>query len=149
MRGHSLAWLLWLLLLCLTPAFGAVVPDASVVEPDSGAPRLPVPNDPSAQHSPHVGEVPVHPTPAATPSGPAGPAPAGPDQPHEAVPTSGGAFSDQNSTDPSSTGESRPLEPLAPAPVSTASTTPLWAALILFLFLAIGGFWLAQRRDQD
>ena len=33
--------------------------------------------------------------------------------------------------------------------VSGEMAWPLWAALILFLFLAIGGFWLAQRRDQE
>jgi hypothetical protein len=147
MRAHPLAWFLCLLL-CLPPAMAAVVPDASVVEPDKGAPRL-APADPSAQHSPHVGEVPAHPTPAAPAPVPAAPGSTSPGLPQPAVPTSGGAFSEQNNTDPSSTGESRPLQPLAPAPVSTASTTPLWAALILFLFLAIGGFWLAQRRDQE
>jgi|JI10StandDraft_1071094.scaffolds.fasta_scaffold824379_1 hypothetical protein len=137
--------LLWLLL-CLA-TWGAVVPDASIVEPDAGAPRLPSANDPSARHSPVPGQVPSHP--AKTPAASSAAATGGVEQPQAAVPSSGGAFSDQNNTDPSSTGESRPLEPLAPAPVSTSSTTPLWAALILFLFLAIGGFWLAQRRDQE
>jgi len=140
------------LLLCLVllgaPAWGAVVPDASVVEPDSGSPRLP-PRDPSAQHSPKPGELPPVPvSPGGSSANSGGPA-TGPDQPHVAVPTSGGAFSNSSSTDPSNTGETRPLEPLAPAPVSTASTTPLWAALILFLILAGGGFWLAQRRAQE
>lgn len=140
------------LLLCLVllgaPAWAAVVPDASVVEPDSGAPRLPPP-DPSAQHSPKPGQLPPAPvTPSGASSAPGGTA-LGPDRPELAVPTSGGAFSNNSNTDPSSTGETRPLEPLAPAPVSTASSTPLWAALILFLFLAGGGFWLAQRRAQE
>ncbi|MBX3167096.1 MAG: hypothetical protein KF760_06780 [Candidatus Eremiobacteraeota bacterium] len=136
--------LLWLLL-CLA-AWGAVVPDASVVEPDAGAPRLPS-ADPAAKHSPVPGRVPSHPKSGSS----ATPAQAGAvSEPAQvAVPTSGGAFSDHNSTDPSNTGESRPLEPLAPAPVSTGSATPLWAALIVFLFLAVGGFWLAQRRDQE
>ena len=141
------------LLLCLVllgaPAWGAVVPDASVVEPDSGSPRLP-PRDPSAHHSAKPGQTPPAPV---TPSGAASPGPGGtapgPDQPQVALPDSGGAFSDSSNTDPSNTGETRPLEPLAPAPVSTASTTPLWAALILFLFLAGGGFWLAQQRAQE
>ncbi|MFN8613850.1 MAG: hypothetical protein U0931_40325 [Vulcanimicrobiota bacterium] len=145
MKARRFAWLVWLLL-CLAPAWAAVVPDASVVEPDNGAPRLPTAADPEARHTPRSGEVPATPAAGAT----ASPANAtGQGQSQAAVPTSGAAFSDQNNTDPSSAGESRPLEPLAPAPVSTASTTPLWAALILFLFLAIGGFWLAQRRDQD
>ncbi|MBS2039531.1 hypothetical protein JST97_31380 [bacterium] len=148
MKASRLAWLLFCLL-SLTPAWAAVVPDASVVEPDNGAPRLPTAADPDVRHTPAAGVVPTHPsaTPAAT-SVPSG-SPTDPGQPQVAVPTSGGAFSDQNNTDPSSSGETRPLEPLAPAPVSTASTTPLWAALLLFLFMAIGGFWLAQRRDQD
>jgi len=141
------------LLLCLVllgaPAWGAVVPDASVVEPDSGSPRLP-PRDPAAQHSPRAGQLPPAPSPSGAPgsSVPGGPA-TGPDQPQVAVPTSGGAFSNTSNIDPSNTGETRPLEPLAPAPVSTASATPLWAALVLFLFLAGGGFWLAQRRAQE
>ena len=140
--------LLVFLLLCLA-AWGAVVPDASIVEPEAGAPRLPSANDPTAKHSPAPGQIP-----AQAQASPGAPAPAGNEAgrveaPQAAVPTSGGAFSDQNNTDPASTGETRPLEPLAPAPVSTGSTTPLWAALILFLFLAIGGFWLAQRRDQE
>ena len=141
------------LLLCLVllgaPAWGAVVPDASVVEPDSGSPRLP-PRDPSAHNSPKPGQLPAAPVAPGGPSGtvPGGPS-TGPDQAQVAVPTSGGAFSNSSNTDPSNTGETRPLEPLAPAPVSTASTTPLWAALILFLFLAGGGFWLAQRRAQE
>lgn len=139
--------LLWLLL-CLT-AWGAVVPDASIVEPEAGAPRLPSANDPSAKHSPVPAQVPSNPQQAQTPAASSAAATGAVEQPQAAVPSSGGAFSDQNNTDPSSTGESRPLEPLAPAPVSTGSTTPLWAALILFLFLAIGGFWLAQRRDQE
>ena len=128
-------------------AWGAVVPDASVVEPEAGAPRLPSAADPTVKHSPTPGQVPAQPQ--ATPAPPAGSEAGTVETPQAAVPTSGGAFSDQNNTDPASTGETRPLEPLAPAPVSTGSTTPLWAALILFLFLAIGGFWLAQRRDQE
>lgn len=140
----GLRLLMWVLL-CLA-AWGAVVPDASIVEPEAGAPRLPSAADPAVKRSPTPGQAGQPHPPSATPSGGA---PGGVDQPQVAVPTSGGAFSDQNNTDPSSTGETRPLEPLAPAPVSTASTTPLWAALILFLFLAIGGFWLAQRRDQE
>ena len=142
----GLRWLFWLLL-CLT-AWAAVVPDASVVEPDAGAPRLPS-ADPAARHSPAPGQVPAAPTSGASAS-PSSKSSAGNGEPAQvAVPTSGGAFSDQNNTDPSNTGESRPLEPLAPAPVSTGSATPLWAALVVFLFLAIGGFWLAQRRDQE
>lgn len=140
----GLRLLLWLLL-CLA-AWGAVVPDASVVTPEDGAPRLPS-ADPTARHSSVPGHVPAAPKPAAsvTPNGSGSVGEAA----QVAVPTSGGAFSDQNNTDPSNTGETRPLEPLAPAPVSTGSATPLWAALVVFLFLAIGGFWLAQRRDQE
>jgi len=137
--------LVWLLL-CLA-AWGAVVPDASIVEPEAGAPRLPSAADPAVNHSPTPGQIPAQPQ--VTPAAPSGNQAGSVETPRAAVPTSGGAFSDQNNTDPASTGETRPLEPLAPAPVSTGSTTPLWAALILFLFLAIGGFWLAQRRDQE
>lgn len=141
-------WLVWLFL-CLA-AWGAVVPDASIVEPEEGAPRLPTAADAASKHNPAPGQVPEQPrqSPANSPSGTIGPG-TSVETPQAAAPSSGGAFSDQNSTDPASTGETRPLEPLAPAPVSTASTTPLWAAMVLFLFLAIGGFWLAQRRDQE
>ncbi len=144
----GLRLLLWLLL-CLA-AWGAVVPDASVVEPEAGAPRLPS-ADPTARHGSPPGQVPSQvpsrPQPGA--SGTPTRTGAGAESAKVAVPSSGGAFSDQNNTDPSNTGESRPLEPLAPAPVSTGSSAPLWAALIVFLLLAIGGFWLAQRRDQE
>ena len=139
--------LIWFLL-CLV-AWGAVVPDASVVEPQDGAPRLPRAGEVSVKHTGSPGQVPSVDRSQATPatSGENSGSASGPAQ--VAVPTSGGAFADQNSTDPASTGESRPLEPLAPASVSTASPKPLWAALILFLLLAVGGFWLAQKRDQE
>lgn len=140
--------LLWFML-CLA-AWGAVVPDASIVQPEDGAPRLPTTADPAVKHTSAPGQVPPQNQPTPSPgSSTQNPAAAGEQQPQVAVPTSGGAFADHSSTDPASTGESRPLEPLSPAPVSTGSAKPLWAALAVFLFLAIGGFWLAQRRDQE
>ncbi|MBN9418923.1 MAG: hypothetical protein J0I12_25955 [Candidatus Eremiobacteraeota bacterium] len=142
----GLRWLFWLLL-CLA-AWGAVVPDASIVQPEDGAPRLPTAADPTVKHTPAPGKVPEN-QPKPGPGSPAQNGGGPGDQPQVAVPGSGGAFADHTSTDPASTGESRPLEPLAPAPVSTGSARPLWAALVVFLFLAIGGFWLAQRRDQE
>lgn len=149
MKASHLGWLLWLLL-SLAPGWAAVVPDASVVEPDNGAPRLPSASDPEVKHSPTAGVVPSQPEASGTPGPGARTGNTAQESPTVAGPVSGGAaFSDQNNTDPSNTGETRPLEPLAPAPVSTASTTPLWAALLLFLCLAVGGFWMAQRRDQD
>lgn len=139
--------LIWCML-CLV-AWGAVVPDASVVEPQDGAPRLPNAGEVSVKHNGHPGQVPSAERPQATPAAASQGSGSASAPAQVAVPTSGGAFADQNSTDPASTGESRPLEPLAPAPVSTGSATPLWAALILFLFLAVGGFWLAQKRDPE
>lgn len=140
----------WLkIVLCLLmlglPGSGwsAIVPDGSVVKSEDQAPGLPGAT-PAKKPRPVASETPgpkSDPTPAAAVERPR-PSDKG-DRGANA------AFGGQAPGDNDNPGETAPLKPLAPAPVSTASTTPLWAALVVFLFLAIGGFWLAQQRNQD
>lgn len=141
-------WRGWMLLLCLLfgagPSWAAVVPDGSVVRTEDQAPRLPVSE--GDNHPPSKAP------PVSKPSPPSTPVPATPTLPPGASasqPGSASAFGGTSASEGPNPGDSQPLQPLAPAPVSSASTTPLWAALIVFLFLAVGGLWLAQQRSQD
>jgi hypothetical protein len=144
-----LGLLLWLGLLALfaMPSWGAVVPDGSVVKSEDQAPSLPV-DAGTAKSSKLPGSSATKPKPKTKASEPK-PSPP-PRRAAQGNPSpSGAAFGGRGGGDTDNPGESRPLVPLAPAPVSTASTTPLWAALAVFLVLAVGGFWLAQQRNQD
>lgn len=144
------AWLIFLLLVGLgmvSPGWAAIVPDGSVTEKDADAPKLP--DDPrgKVRSSPQAGgSNPKKPTPARTPTAKSNPIETS-EKPASGS-TSGSAFGDSNSSAPQP-GEARPLQPLQPASVSTASSAPLWGALVVFLMLASGGFWLSRRREQE
>lgn len=140
---RALAWW-WLLAILAMAGWGAVVPDGSVVQSEDQAPHVPVVSGP-AKKQPSTLATPK-PKPNRNPEGNPSPRP----RPGRPKPdNSGAAFGGSPVGDTDNPGETRPLVPMAPAPVSTASTMPLWAALAVFLFLAVGGFWLAQQRNQD
>lgn len=142
---------LWLLVFTLGvsagPAWSAIVPDGSVVERETEAPKLPPGPDtknkvpkvkPGEGQKPAVKATPKEATANRKPlKRPNGVAPG----------NQGSAFGNQDAAP--EPGDARPLVPLAPTPVSTGSTTPLWAALVMFLLLAAAGFWLAQRRSHE
>lgn len=130
------------------PAWSAIVPDGSVVERETDAPKLPPgPDGKNKVPKVKVGDgqkAPAKSSPKETTANRKPPL----KRPNTAAPgNQGSAFGNQNAVpDP---GDARPLMPLAPTPVSTGSTTPLWAALVMFLLLAAGGFWLAQQRSHE
>lgn len=142
-RALSLLLILW-----MSWAGGAaIVPDGAVVHSEAEAPLLTTepperqPMRPQETPRPPAARPGVKRQPPASAPGKSG-APS-------TLPSKTHAFdngSRQGAPDP---GGSRPLQPLAPAPVSTGSTAPLWTALFLFLLLAVAGFWLAQQRSDD
>jgi len=140
-------WRGWVVLVCLllgcVQAWAAVVPDGSVVRTEEQAPRLPV----SEGDNRSASKVP--PGSKSSPRPTSHPVPPAPSQANPGNSSSSSAFGGTSATEGPNPGESQPLQPLAPAPVSSGSTTPLWAALVVFLFLALGGLWLAQQRSQD
>lgn len=142
-------WLMLLLLLCGSPwtVGAAIVPDASVVKTDPEAPPMP-PDKAPRRAAPASTPVPRS-TPAARP--PVKPAP---EATAKAIPasssssgSSGRAFGDREAAQ--SPGETRALLPLAPTPISRASSVPLWISLVVFLFIAAAGSWLAQQRSGE
>ena len=140
-------WLiLWLL--CCSPmvAGAAIVPDASVVKTDPEAPQMPPDLAPktrvSSPSTPAPQSTPVaRPTPQRSPEAPPIPASS------SGANSSGNAFGDREADQ--SPGESRALLPLAPSPISRASSVPLWISLVLFLLIALAGSWLAQQRSGE
>ncbi len=143
---------LWLMVFALglpgAPAWSAIVPDGSVVERETDAPKLP-PGPDSKGKRPKIKSDDSQ-KPAAKPTPKEATANRKPPlkRPNTGAPgNQGSAFSKQDSAP--EPGDARPLVPLAPTTVSTGSTTPLWAALVMFLLLAAGGFWLAQQRRHD
>jgi hypothetical protein len=140
---------LWLLLLLAMPLVGqaAIVPDASVVQTDPDAPRLPP--DTAPRSRPPVASTPAPqatsaPRPRPTPSASKAPRPvpaaasAGQD---------GRAFGDREAAQ--APGDTRALLPLAPTPISRASSMPLWISVVVFLIIALAGSWLAQQRSGE
>jgi hypothetical protein len=135
------------LVTCWT-AGAAIVPDGAVVHSEADAPVLtaepPAKQPMRPQHTPRP---PSSSKPAA--KRPAAGSAAKGSSPSASLPTKKHAFDqggEQGAPDP---GGSRPLQPLAPAPLASGSTAPLWTALFLFLLLAVAGFWLAQQRSDD
>lgn len=151
MNGRTAVLRRWLCLLmvatCCWSAGAAIVPDGAVVHSEADAPVLtaepPARQPMRPQHTPRPQpEKPAAKRPAASATNGAKPA-------ASSLPTKKHAFDDGSPAGAPDPGGSRPLQPLAPAPLASGSTAPLWTALFLFLLLAVAGFWLAQQRSDD